>query len=178
MTCSKCGNELNEGAKFCTKCGSKVKVKLNWLFITSIILMSVGTILRFFPFSRLSQLFPHYFISLFFSLSFFSGIILAFISLYKKKNEMTMILGIVACVLHLMMRSWIWRQWWWWLHGTNLQFISIVAPILIGATILAFILLYKRKHKTTLISGLAVISLSFVLDQNFLISSLIHLLFL
>ena len=162
MTCSKCGNELNEGAKFCTKCGAKVRWK--WLFISSIILISVGIIwalIRLYVIGFGDR-------SPFASLPFLIGITLALISLYKKKSKMTMIAVIAACALNLliplikrirMIRDWYLDELW----ISQLRMQNIRDVILSGAIILAFILLYKKKHKIILIAGLAVIALSFVL---------------
>ena len=150
MTCSKCGNELNEGAKFCTKCGSKVKVKLGKLSTLSVILISVGVILTFIPFSAL---FLPWRLAISFSLLvFFSGITLAFISLYIKKGKLTMSVGIAACMMFLV---------WSILFFAEFR---LIFAILYVAVILAFILLYKKKHKIILIAGLAVIILAVVLQ--------------
>ena len=163
MTCSKCGNELKEGVKFCTKCGCKVKVKLDKLFITSVILMAVGIIgiimIIMIP-VRIDWNNPQLFLLDFLLflrfigyssfLLFFSGITLAFISLYMKKGKLTMIVGITAYALIMLFFSSI------LVGGLINTFMSV-------AIILAFILLYNKKHKIILIAGLAVIALSFVL---------------
>ena len=176
MTCSKCGNELNEGAKFCIKCGSKVKVKLNRLFIPSVILMSIGIILPVsiliilhipigIILSRSIWILPFIFV---FEIEvlhifgigvllFFSGIMLALISLYMNKHKMTMIVGIVACALMMLL-----------LGGWAFDIINI---ILSGAIILTFILLYRKKHKIILIAGLAVIALFFVVNLYYYLHS-------
>ena len=147
MVCEKCSNELNEGLKFCTKCGSKVKVKLDKkLFIPSVILMSVGIlgilgmigIIRIgqiinippHPLPFLHNLFRPSFVdgggilwnlqprgswggysNLFIQLTFFSGITLAFISLYKKRHKATMIVVISACALYLLIGLLSWIEW-------------------------------------------------------------------
>ena len=134
MTCSKCGNELNEGAKFCTKCGSKVRVKLNKLFIPSVILMSVGLLGSWLPLG---------------SPLFFSGITLALISLYKNKHKTTMSVGIAAGALNILFTG-------KFLQVQVLLWGILINIILSGAIILTFILLYKKRHKIILIVGLGV----------------------
>ena len=193
MNCSKCGNELKEGAKFCTKCGSKIK--LSRLFISSVILIAVGVIggiqsfFLFCPYRwEWERRDPFPVLTILTVLTLVSGITLALISLYKNKHKMTMIVGITASALNLLMRM-IPR-----IRNIRIRFRSmgvieavdadgyrIVIPvadriisqlrmqnirdiILSGAIILAFILLYKKKHKIILIAGLAVIALFLVLN--------------
>jgi hypothetical membrane protein len=103
MTCSKCGQELKEGAKFCTKCGNRFASQngqqFNGLAISSLVLMLIGILslavgIRFFG----------YFIIRFqiYNLLFLSGVILAFISLFKTKNKITLIAGIIAVALYFL----------------------------------------------------------------------------
>ena len=101
MVCEKCGTEIKQGIKFCTKCGSKIgsqKEKLNMLSIPSIILIVIGIIvhisLRFFGLSgEIMGRFNWWSVS-YFTLG--GGVILALISLYKVKNKITLIIGIIA----------------------------------------------------------------------------------
>ena len=199
MVCEKCGNELKEGGKFCTKCGSKVKVKLDKFFIPSVILMAVGIIgmIYIYFFLRFSFSWRNMWVfvswsSLFFtSLVFFSGVTLAFISLYRKKHKTTMIAGIAACAVTLLIGLLLWigvrssSSWGLFLAEMafgrepggilfiifsvfpiiGLQIINIMTIldiILLGAIILAFIFLHKKRHKIILIAGLAVIALFFI----------------
>jgi len=103
MICSKCGQELKDGAKFCTKCGNRFASKngqqFNVLDISSLVLMLIGILslaigIRFFTF----------FIMRFqiYNLLFLSGVVLAFISIFKTKNKITLIAGIIAVVLYLL----------------------------------------------------------------------------
>ena len=149
MNCSECGNELNEGAKFCTKCGNKVR--LNRLFIPSFILILIwiiGVIAAFL--GVLNPILVGYM-----ELSGSTGITLALFSLYKNKYKMNMIVGILPCTLNLL------------INLLNLRWNRVESTlniILSGAIILAFILLYKKRHKIILIAGIAVIALSLVLS--------------
>ena len=111
MVCLKCGQELNDGVKFCTKCGIRFS---SWglnnlmLIYLPIILVLIGIViyvcLRYFGFSnesnnwarivgRFSWWSIHEFI-------FFSGLILAFVSMYKNKNKITLITGIIGSLFY------------------------------------------------------------------------------
>ena len=169
MVCGKCKTTIAKEDKFCPKCGNEVNIKLDKLFIPSVILMAVGVVLL-----GLDLVFLWGWGYVFFLLSFFSGITLAFISLYKskKKQKMIMIVGIAACAFNLLINLIIrirnimmWRLDIEWAESaiSQMRMQNIRDIILFGAIILAFILLYKKKHKIILIAGLAVIALFFVL---------------
>jgi len=94
MTCSNCGQELKEDAKFCTKCGTSFKTTNLALPITSIILSVIGIglfLLRAF---------------LYLPISFFSSgdmllhfsIIVALIALNKQKSLIGFVAGLIPCV--------------------------------------------------------------------------------
>ena len=105
MVCKKCETELNEGTKFCTKCGNNVSVEeLKNHAIAAIALISIGIILalvfRFVirpsaenNFLRFIGRFSWFNIR---DIFFYGGIILAYISLYKEKNKKILIFGIIA----------------------------------------------------------------------------------
>jgi len=97
MVCEKCGTELKEGIKFCTKCGNKFisqNGNFNGLAISSVILMLIGALL---PIGMIILGFYYYYGLR--HLPFSVGVILAFFSLYKGKNKITLIGGIVALSL-------------------------------------------------------------------------------
>jgi RNA polymerase subunit RPABC4/transcription elongation factor Spt4 len=113
MYCFSCGSVIKKEAEICPKCGVKQNAQssaiakerpLNGLAIFSIVLIFIGMIVyiatRFLGLSnesnnwgtiigRINWWNIH-------DLSFFGGIILAFISLYKGKNKITFIAGIIA----------------------------------------------------------------------------------
>jgi len=107
MICSKCGQELKDGAKFCTKCGYKFlpqKEKLlNGIAIPAIILILIGIIayigVRFLGLSKgvIIGRVRWWDIS---DLTLFGGAIIAFISIYKEKNKLALIAGIAACAFY------------------------------------------------------------------------------
>ena len=108
MVCRKCGTVLNEGAKFCTKCGNKFSSQngspINGLVISSIVIVAIGlllgiaikwfnlanesnnwgTIIGRFGFGELREI------------ALDGGTILALISIYKSKNKLSLIAGIIA----------------------------------------------------------------------------------
>ena len=100
MVCSKCGQELKEGAKFCTKCGTSFKEIVNLkpvnllLPIISIILTIIGVI-GFLFFLRGG-------VFILFSLPIVAGIIVALIGQYKQKCLLGLIFGLVPCAFIIM----------------------------------------------------------------------------
>ena len=137
-----------------------MKLICNKMVISSIALMSVGIILRLI-FNNFVQLRFWWPANLFNHLAFFSGIMLAFISLYKVKLKITMIAGIAACALLHVLLVWLYCDFIW---KGNIR--NIILSIFSGVIILAFILLYKKRHKIILISGLAVIVLFFLFQLS------------
>lgn len=111
MVCSKCGQELNDGVKFCTKCGAKCGVRLTdkkdyILPILAIVLSVIGAIglpiisYRLYGNNRSSD--PNVFMLLYkvrylFTLLIYSGIVIALILQHKKKNILILIAGLIPC---------------------------------------------------------------------------------
>jgi hypothetical protein len=107
MICSKCGQELKDGAKFCTKCGTNVKEAIGLtpanmaLPIISIILSVIGIII--------SWLIPIignngdwrtitvYIVQSSVTLLIYAGIIVAFFSIYKQKSLIGFVAGLIPC---------------------------------------------------------------------------------
>ena len=105
MVCSNCGQELNNGIKFCTKCGAKLSVGLtsknNIFSYLSLVFSVIGIIGIPVLYSiYLKNYTQSMFFSLFliFRIFIFAGIILALISLYKQKNKLALIAGFIPCV--------------------------------------------------------------------------------
>jgi len=101
MVCGNCGTELKGGIKFCTKCGNKTLTQNgNRLGIVSIALILIGSLLPFI--TRLLGIW-----SMIFWVGppvlFSGGIIIAFFSLYKEKNKVTFIGGIIAVALNALL---------------------------------------------------------------------------
>ena len=105
MVCSKCGQELNDGVKFCTKCGAKFGVDLaskNKILTYLSLIMSVVGIVGLIVGTQILIKTNYSNMSLFrnlsfFRLSIFTGIILAIISLYKQKCKLAFIAGLIPC---------------------------------------------------------------------------------
>ena len=127
MVCGNCGQELKEGVKFCTKCGTKYDVgllgKSNILSRLSLIFTFVGIIgiivfgglslfvemnqtFRFSTSSysawRVQQAFLDFvrnarFFTIMFRFLILTGIIFAIISLYKQKCKLAFIAGLIPC---------------------------------------------------------------------------------
>lgn len=105
MVCSNCSNEINYGIKFCTKCGTKCNgglinknnPRLSYL---SIILSCIGIIgIIIFPFiSRSFGMFRMWRIFPLFLIFIFIGLIMAIITLYKQKNKLAFIVGLIPCI--------------------------------------------------------------------------------
>jgi len=106
MICSKCGQELKEGAKFCTKCGTSFKetgnlnLMISPLQIISIVLTVIGII----GYWVMRNLYTSSFMEIYwvfsdlFSLLIYAGIIIAFIAQNKQKSLFGLIIGIIPCI--------------------------------------------------------------------------------
>ena len=108
MVCPKCGQELNDGVKFCTKCGAKFGTNLTSknnilpylslvVSVVGIVGLIVGTQMLMKSYNdpnRYQKIVSNLFI---FRLSIFAGIILAIISLYKEKCKLAFIAGLIPC---------------------------------------------------------------------------------
>jgi hypothetical protein len=112
MICSKCGQELKEGAKFCTKCGTSFKEIINLkpvnlaLPITSIILTVIGVIgywvinyliQNLYKAGNYSSTGIYYPFEIFSYILIYIGIIVALIGLNKQKSSMGFIVGLIPC---------------------------------------------------------------------------------
>ena len=110
MICSKCGQELKDGVKFCTKCGAKFGTDLtseNKIFTyLSLILSVIGIIgLNVVLQINLKQTAYNPKINTFFwlfRLSMFAGTILAVIALYKQKCKLAFIAGLIPCAYYIL----------------------------------------------------------------------------
>jgi len=103
MVCSKCGQALKEGAKFCTKCGTSFKELLNLkkvnlvLPIISIVISIIGIIgnlisgllIKNFVFQNIFYILPCI------------GIIVALIAQKKQNSTIGFIAGIIPCIILL-----------------------------------------------------------------------------
>jgi len=104
MVCSSCGLELNDGAKFCTKCGAKFNFGLtsknNIFSYLSLILSVIGIVGMPIIYSIYMKNYGQSIFSLFllFRIPIFAGIVLAIISIYKQKNKLALIAGLIPCV--------------------------------------------------------------------------------
>jgi len=126
MICSKCGQELKEGAKFCTKCGTSFKETINLkpvnlaLPVTSIILLVIG-IIGYWVMRYLIQ--NLYETGNFSSRGIYSAfqqcsliliyisIIVALIGQNKQKNLMGFIVGLIPCAYLIVVQMyWIFRN--------------------------------------------------------------------
>ena len=108
MVCSKCGQELKEGAKFCTKCGANFKVleKPSQLIFLSIILSGFGIIgywiMRFLIYSsakaeNYSSIDTYWIFATCFTIITCAAIIVALFSLKNQKSFLGIIAGIIPC---------------------------------------------------------------------------------
>jgi uncharacterized membrane protein len=109
MICSKCGQELKDGVKFCTKCGAKFGVDLtskNKILSYLSIIMSVVGIVGLIVGTQILIKSGYNDMNLYqkisrnisiFRLFIFAGIILALISLYKQKCKLAFIAGLIPC---------------------------------------------------------------------------------
>jgi len=107
MICSKCGQELNQGAKFCTKCGTKfnsgltnnnnILSYLSFLSVVGVIgLLVVGQLYIKNPTQNIVK-----FIWIF-RVIIFIGILLSIISLYKQKSKLAFLAGIIPCGYYIL----------------------------------------------------------------------------
>ena len=99
MICSKCGNNVNDGIKFCTKCGTKCGAdftgnsKLSYI---AAILSIIGIIGMF-----ISNPFLFGLGYIFWQLSIIviiGGIITSLIAIYKQKNKIAYYAGLISCI--------------------------------------------------------------------------------
>lgn len=113
MICSKCGQELKEGARFCTKCGTSFKETINLapgnltLPIISIVLTVIGIIgyLVIQVLLNMREYRAIYFVFQNISLILLCfGIIVALISLNKQKSLIGFIVGIIPCVFLILIQ--------------------------------------------------------------------------
>jgi len=118
MICQKCGNEVNEGVKFCTKCGTKFSdgLIINGLIINKDYFLPIlsaalsfigilGRLLLYIPYykniskmsseSRILNVNARYI----FSLLIYAGIILPLIMQYQKRKKDILLLyaGLIPC---------------------------------------------------------------------------------
>jgi len=111
MVCSKCGQELKDGAKFCTKCGAKFNAGLtskpnilSYLSLITSVVSIVGLIIVL-QIRRINggyiTLNIHRFFYIF-RLSLIVGIILAIIALYKQKCKLAFIAGLTPCAYFIL----------------------------------------------------------------------------
>ena len=108
MVCGKCGTELKDDSKFCIKCGNKFisqnGMQLSGLVISSIAVIAVGLILgialKWFKLANESNDWGKIVGRLNFGelreFALGGGTILALISVYKSKNKLSLIAGILA----------------------------------------------------------------------------------
>ena len=113
MICSKCGQELKEGAKFCTKCGTSFKEIINLkpinsvLPITSIILSVIGIIgfwvihlliQNLYKTERYDAASTYYVFQSFSFIVTYIAIVIALFALNKQKSLLGFIGGLIPCV--------------------------------------------------------------------------------
>jgi hypothetical protein len=110
MVCSKCGQELKDGVKFCTKCGASLTKANFTLPIISIVLSFIGSIgpiviLPFvIPYSDYDKLIQvHIVMTNFFPVLYHVGIIVALFALKSQKSFLAFIAGLISCVFHAIM---------------------------------------------------------------------------
>jgi len=107
MICTNCGQELNDGIKFCTKCGAKcnkcnidLTIKNNVLAYLSLIISSVSVVVfiisqKIIKAQRMQGNFSHSDFGTFFIFGIPTGIILAIIALYRRKSKLALIAGLI-----------------------------------------------------------------------------------
>jgi len=120
MICSKCGQELKEGAKFCTKCGTSFKETMNVipvnlaLPIASIVLSAIS-IIGYFIIRRFREyriffiLFTKIPYHVFYNGSLLLatiGILLALIAQNKQKSLLGFIAGLIPCTYLIILHVW------------------------------------------------------------------------
>jgi len=107
MVCPKCDQELKEGTKFCTKCGTSFKVSTDLTLPVISIALSVIGIIGYvvIQFIMRGNYLPIYFVIQDFSLILPSaGILIALISQSKQKSQMGFIAGLIPCVFFIIVR--------------------------------------------------------------------------
>ena len=113
MICEKCGQELKEGVKFCTKCGTSFKKTIGFmptnmaLPIISIILFLFGIIISY----CISPIIGNngdwktgYIIYIIVNIINQTSIIVALLSLYKQKSLTGFIAGLIPSAYFIIMR--------------------------------------------------------------------------
>jgi hypothetical protein len=108
MICSKCGLELKDNIKYCTKCGTKlIMLKNNKLSFISIVLSSIGIIgiwilnimiLKLLKTGINTSISTLYTIQYCFSILLYCGLLISIIAQYKQKSKINFIIGISICV--------------------------------------------------------------------------------
>jgi len=115
--CFSCGSIIKKEAEICPKCGvnqnstNAKEQPLNGLAITSMILIFIGMVLyignRFLGLSSQSNRYGFIIGRLSWqgvqSLTLYGGVILALISLYKRKNKITLIAGIIGSAFSILL---------------------------------------------------------------------------
>ena len=111
MICSNCGQYLNDGVKFCTKCGAKSNAGLtnkdNKLFTYLSLTFSVVGIICTVIFQQIYlKEFTHniWMMLCIFRILTLTGIILAIMALYKSKSKLAFIAGLIPCVYLVIIR--------------------------------------------------------------------------
>jgi len=100
MDCSKCGQELKEGVKFCTKCGTKFENNENTtLPIISIVLSAIGIVgylLFLSPYCRYG--YGMSYIAFLILILPIVGILLALVAQKKQNSVIGFVAGVIPCV--------------------------------------------------------------------------------
>ena len=104
MVCHKCSQELKEGAKFCTNCGTKPIGKASLaLPIISIVVSAIGIIAPWIIRSLSSGFvrFQGFHIFAFAIILSFVGIIIALIAQKRQQSLIGFIAGVIPCVYYI-----------------------------------------------------------------------------
>ena len=113
MVCFKCGHELKDGIKYCTKCGTKFSYSMhNLLQIFSIIISVIGIIgdwiilliiQNLIKTNNYSSIFTYNTFQYIFSILIYTGIVFSIISLYMQKVKLSLIIGIILCAYQVIL---------------------------------------------------------------------------
>jgi len=117
MVCSKCGQELKEGARFCTKCGVSFKETLNLSLPIISIILSITGIIGCWVFKLIRQNlynteywevanFYAPFESSFFVLIYI-GLLIALFALNKEKSKIGFFAGLLPCAYLIIMQVYV-----------------------------------------------------------------------